>query len=411
MNVTRLARSGITAWLFCAASILVVHTSIGDDGVFVPVADRVSTESSLDYNAVDACGCSSCGGCQSSGTRHACSGLFGPCDWLGRHRSCYSREKRHGLADKHAPAGLMGDHLHDPGDWMFEYKYMNMYMDGNQIGTRSVPDNAVFGFAGTNNAATPTSMTMEMHMIHIMYGWSEDVTLYIMPMFRSLTMDHLRSPTFPIPALRNLPFTTHNSGFADLTMGALWRIYEGNTDELILNLSFSVPAGDIDRTTTIPTGVIPQEFPYPMRLGSGTFNARPGITYKSYCDHGSFGLQYQTDLPVGPNDQNYSVSKEHRLNAWYSWLACDRLAFSYRVESLWKSNFTGADPNLPQGLISTNRPDMRGGQWVNFGYGAMWLVGKGHLLNFEAVHPVYQSLNGVQLSNDWWLAASWSKAF
>ncbi|MCH1495007.1 MAG: transporter, partial [Rubripirellula sp.] len=39
-----------------------------------------------------------------------------------------------GRADKHAPAGLMGDHLHKTGEWMVEYKYMNMYMDGNRAG-------------------------------------------------------------------------------------------------------------------------------------------------------------------------------------------------------------------------------------------------------------------------------------
>ena len=54
---------------------------------------------------------------------------------------------------------------------------------------------------------------------------------------------------------------------------------------------------------------------------------------------------------------------------------------------------------------------MRGGYWLNFGYGVMWLAGKGHLVNIEAVHPVYQDLNGIQLEQDWTIAASWSRAF
>ena len=216
----------------------------------------------------------------------------------------------------------------------------------------------------------------------------------------------------PNPPLAGTPFTTHNSGFGDLALGALWQIYEGETDHLIVNLGFSVPTGDLDRRTTVPTGgVLDQEFPYPMRLGSGTFNARPGVTYKSYYDHGSVGLQYQTDLPVGRNSEDYAVGDTHALNAWYSWLACDKLAFSYRVEALWRKNFRGADADLPTFIISTNRADMRGGEWINFGYGCMWLVGKGHLVNFEAVHPIYQNLNGIQLTNNWWFNVSWSKGF
>ena len=33
------------------------------------------------------------------------------------------------------------------------------------------------------------------------------------------------------------------------------------------------------------------------------------------------------------------------------------------------------------------------------------------LYRFEAVHPVYEDLNGIQLSNNWWLNASISKGW
>ena len=356
----------------------------------------------------------SCGGCSSVRCKSCCGGLFGPCDRRGRHRACYSHKKRHGLADKHAPAGLMGDHVHKPGDIMVEYKYMNMQMSGNQAGTNDVSQAGAFGFGAppTNVFAIPLNMTMEMHMFHFMYGWTEDVTLWMMPTITSLTMDHLRNTPFPNGAVAGQRFTTNNTEFDDLAMGALWRVYEGHTDELLFNLAFSVPTGNFDKQTTVPlangTAV---DFPYPMRVGSGTFDFMPAVTYKSYFDHGSVGLQYQADLTVGENDQNYAVGDMHRLNAWYSWLACDRLAFSFRVENLWKNNYDGADPDPVQPFISTNRPDMRGGYWVNAGYGVMWLLGDGFLVNFEAVHPLYEDLEGIQLSNNWWSFASFSKAF
>ncbi|TWU36638.1 hypothetical protein Q31b_49190 [Novipirellula aureliae] len=312
-------------------------------------------------------------------------------------------------ADKHAPASLMGDHLHKPGEWMVEYKYMNMFMDGNRAGSQSLSDEDALGF-GDGFFATPTNMTMEMHMLHVMYGYTEDVTLYTMLMLPSITMDHLRGPTFPAAALRGLPFTVHNSGLGDTGIGALVRLYSDEDDDLILNLGASLPTGDIYRTTSIPTnGHSDQTLPYPMRLGSGTFNARPGITWKRYYEFGSFGAQFQTDLPIGRNYRGYSVSDDYRLNAWYSQLITNNLSTSIRIQNLWRSNFDGVDLETPDAVISTNVEDFRGGYSLNLGLGAAALLGE-NLLNVEFVPTLYQDLNGVQLETDWSLAASWSKS-
>ena len=290
------------------------------------------------------------------------------------------------------------------------------------MGTTNVSDAAAFDVningSVTNAQAIPTNMTMEMHMLHIMYGWSDEISLYAMPMVTSLTMDHMRdnpfgTPLGPMPALAGQPFTTHNDGIDDVVFGALWKAYEGCTDELIFNFGFSVPTGDIDRQTSAPFGV-PIDLPYPMRIGSGTFDFRPGVTYRSNYDHGSIGLQYTADLTLGTNSEGYALGDEHKINAWYSWLVCDRLALSFRVENHWRNNIDGADVDQnagTMGFISTNRSDSRGGFWTNLGYGGSLLLGDGYLMNFEAVHPVYQDLDGIQLSNDWYFNAGLSKAF
>jgi len=323
---------------------------------------------------------------------------------------------RRGLADKHAPAGLMAGHIHKTGELMVEYKYMNMYMDDNRIGSNTVPDSAVlpaapggFGVDGiaTNNGATPTQMTMEMHMIHLMYGLTDNVSVYTMLMLPSVTMDHTRGPMNP--AGFGTTFRTHNSGIGDTGFGAVVSLYEDEDDDLMVNLGFSVPTGDIYRTSSNPTGgALSQALPYPMRLGSGTFNARPGITWKHFEDYGSLGVQFQTDLPMGRNYRGYSVSDIYQLNTWYSHLITDNLALSVRLENAWKSDYDGADPAAPNGVVSTNVESFRGGYWMNLGLGVMALV-DGHLFNVEFVPTVYQDLHGVQLETDWTFVASWSK--
>lgn len=330
---------------------------------------------------------------------------------------------RRGLADKHGPAGIMGEHVHGQGEWMAEYRYMSMSMDDNRSGddTLSDADSIALGGTftnvhpmGTNRGATPTRMTMEMHMVHLMYGLTDDVTLYTMLNFPVLTMDHIRGPGNGFGGGPGTPFTTHNSGFGDTAFGALVRLSDpkDEDDDVILNLGGTVPTGDIFTTTSRPTaGNVSQPLPYPMRLGSGTFNARPAITWKHYEDHGSYGLQFQTDIPLGRNYRGYSVSDIYKVHAWYSHLVTDRLAFSVRLENEWRSNYDGADPMTPNQIISTNVESFRGGYTLNMGVGVMALIGGGHLLNVELVPTLYQHLDGIQLETDLSLIASWSKSF
>ena len=323
-----------------------------------------------------------------------------------------AHDGRKKLADKHAPAGLMAEHIHKRGKWMAEYKYMNMYMEDNRAGTETLSDTGAISFGATSNpitnrGATPTDMTMEMHMVHVMYGATDDITLYTMLMFPSLTMDHLRGPANPATGT----FTTHNSGFGDTAFGALFRLYSDDCRDCLFNLGCSVPTGDIYRETSIPTaGAVSQPLPFPMRLGSGTFNFRPGITYKRFFELWSWGAQFQTDLPIGRNYRGYSVSDEYRLNTWASLLLTDWLAASLRVENLWRSNFGGIDPDAPNAVISTNVEQFRGGYWLNVGVGAQANI-KGHYFNFEIVPNATQNLEGIQLETDFSVNASWSKGW
>lgn len=334
-------------------------------------------------------------------------------------QSSQADDGRRSKADKHAPAGLMGDHVHGEGEWMIEYKFMRMTMDGNFIGDDSISNTSaitpvtVDGIT-TNGGASPTHMTMDMHMIHLMYGWTDDITIYTMLNINSNSMDHIRGPGNPaVPGTAPLGshFQTHTSGIGDTVIGALIKLYQDDHNDVILNLGGSLPTGDIFSTSSRPTaGLAPLPLPYPMRLGTGTFNARPGITYKHYDDNSSFGAQFQTDIPIGRNYRGYSVSDAYQFNLWKSFLITDEFSLSVRLENLWRSQYDGADPQAPNLLISTNVEQFRGGYWLNLGVGAS-LLKKGHLFSIEAVPNLYQNVNGVQLGMDWSVVASWSKAF
>ena len=312
--------------------------------------------------------------------------------------------------DTHAPAGLMGDHVHAKGEKMVEYKFINMSMNDIQQGGTSIsPGEFLANQTGPMGfMMAPSTMNMEMHMVHFMWAPSDKTTLYVMPMLIDNTMK--------MKYLFNQELRTINSrnrGFGDLPFGALIKIKETKCDEWIINIGWSSPTGDIDNQKPALDSGIRTDFPYAMRLGKGSWAARPGLTYKRYHDKGVFGIQFQSDIVLGSNSEGYSASDDYRLNAWATRCldAEKTLAASFRVEADWRSNIRGEDTDLMKMMSPANRPDFYGGEYINFGYGVMKMIKGGSRLNVEFYHPIYQNLEGTQMSTDWNLAASWSKSF
>jgi len=337
------------------------------------------------------------------------------------------KELKYSRPDTHAPAHLMGAHLHSPSERMIEYKYMNMSMTGLFEGETQLTNMEVLNNY-PSTMVVPERMSMEMHMLHYMAGWTDDITVYIMPMWLSNTMemtpymDNGMGMKMPMPTQ-----TRQNSGFGDLPFGALWRLRSDDDQgtELIMNIGFSAPTGDIDGKTTSPMNPMMQiEYPYPMRLGAGTWMARPGITWNKYNEASSVGLQLQTNIALGKSDAGYAPSDIYRLNGWYSKLFSEDKTWAYtlRMEGVWASDFQGQDPQLemmqmgdPPMTIAQMNPAangaFKGGQFINFGYGVIKSLKDSSRLNFELAHPVHQDFRGLQMGTDWTISASWSKSY
>ena len=101
-------------------------------------------------------------------------------------------------ADFQPPAAVMLAHVHSQGDWIVGYRYSNVYMRGNQTGTRPLTTQQALDFLGpvppgipgvNTFKMAPISMTMEMHMMPIMRAVTDDLTLYLMPTWLDNTMD------------------------------------------------------------------------------------------------------------------------------------------------------------------------------------------------------------------------------
>jgi hypothetical protein len=303
--------------------------------------------------------------------------------------------------DGHAPIGVMGDHTHHAGEWMISYRYMNMDMEGSRIGSRRVADSQIVSPQGEGFTITPRSMTMAMHMVGLMYAPTDRVTLMAMVPSLDLEMEHL---------IRNgNRFTTNSSGLGDVRAAALWTVLDRESSHLHLNLGVSAPTGSIDRRDVTPASAPDAvQLPYPMQLGSGTWDAIVGATWLGQSPLWSWGLQSLATLRTGENDRGYTLGDRVDSTGWMarrlgtSWSVSGRLAWSD-----W-GNVEGADPELAGAvamrMVPTAFPNLRGGSRLDAGAGLNFEVmegaAKGLRFSAELLVPMSQDLDGPQLETD-----------
>lgn len=334
-----------------------------------------------------------------------------------------------GRPDGHAPVGVMVNHYHGKSEGMFSYRFMNMHMEGNRMGTDSLSVNDVAFGTGLGFPVIPTRMDMQMHMFGTMYAPSDNLTLMVMLPYQNNTMDHVvaAGPPPPLAGLAGRTFTTESDGIGDLKLSGLIKLYNQNRHSLHLNLGLSLPSGSIDERGEAPIpngagGTFGQVLlPYPMQLGSGTVDFMPGLTYLGQSDQWSWGAQTLGTLRIDDNRQGYSLGDSIEASTWIARRFNDSVSSSFRLKSFAWGNYEGRDQRiatlpLPTVFgIPTADPNRRGGtrldvlMGINYYARGGWF--KGHRVSVEGGLPVYQNLDGPQLETDWILTVAWEYAF
>lgn len=338
------------------------------------------------------------------------------------HHASHTNHAGH-VHSSSAPLGVMGDHMHDQGQWMVSYRYMRMEMDGLRNGTDGVsPESAVTNFANLNAPpagfrVTPTQMSTDMHMFGAMYGVTDWLTVMAMGNYIKKDMDHI---TFAGGAgtTRLGEFNTQSSGWGDTTVGGLVKLYEDDTHHVHANLGLSLPTGSIKEEDDVltPMNTRPTlRLPYAMQLGSGTYDAMPGLTYTGSQDKVGWGAQYAATIRLeSENNQGYQLGNRHALTAWGTYQALPWLNLNTRATVETLDEIDGSDP-LIAAPVTTADPDNYGGDIASLSAGfnitPTHLKLQGHEIGFEATVPVYQDLNGPQLERDYAISAGWTYRF
>lgn len=313
--------------------------------------------------------------------------------------------------DSHAPLGIMGDHAHSSGESMLSYRFMAMKMLDLRNGTQVIsPDDVLQHFD-----VTPVRMNMQAHMFGAMFAPHDSVTLMVMTSYRDNVMEMQGGAHGDSNGDRQHSGESHvmeSSGLVDTKLSALIPLLRSHNVVVLLNAGLSIPTGSIEAEGM--NGILP----YPMQLGSGSFELMPNVTFSAARGNWSFGTQTHATIPMNENSRDYrrapmTVSTfwlSHRLNDW----------LSISIRPLFESwgNIAGDDGTLNPEIAPTMDSRLQGGARgsILLGTNLIFPVQLGNLLAgqrlaLEARLPIYQHLDGPQMALGWSIVAGWQYAF
>ncbi len=337
--------------------------------------------------------------------------------------SCCASDNTHiGRPDEHAPISVMNDHTHSKDSWMVSYRYMYMDMDGMRRGDHRVSSDDVFneGFA-----VTPESMTMDMHMLGLMYGLTDKLTLTLMSNYIESEMKHRMISQTVANGINAgaTEFTTRTSGIGDIRLGGLYRFYLEENRKAHFGLGLSVPTGSIDEKDRIPgmDGPAIRQLPAPMQLGSGTFDLLPSLTFVQQFDDWSYGVQTNAVIRLeSENSNGYRLGNSLGATTWAGynlnrWIALNTgLHYSY-AEELRGTQEAVSQASMVGRSIPTAFGENYGGNRLDGLFGLNCYVPEGllknHRLAIDIRLPLWQNLNGYQLETDVTMTLGWQASF
>tara|TARA_B100000809_G_scaffold130660_1_gene128506 strand:- start:40745 stop:41818 length:1074 start_codon:yes stop_codon:yes gene_type:complete len=308
-------------------------------------------------------------------------------------------------ADGHAPIGVMGDHMHHKGEWMFSYRYMSMEMDGNLSQTDEVSNADIHA----TYMVAPQNMNMKMHMIGGMYAPSDKLTFVV--------MTHLLENNMELLMRTGMSFKTSSSGLGDTKVGVLYSLFNINSRAMHVNLGLSVPTGSLTETGATPMTTLNEiRLGYNMQLGSGTWDPSVGITYLKQYDHMSYGAQTSYLYRIGENNEGYTIGNKWNATFWSAYKFSKSVSTSLRADYNSIGSINGSDNVFSDMMVmpmkgtapvfdATNSGKQQLDVLLGVNYGFFKGVLKGMRLEIEAGLPVYQYVKGIQMENTFMFTA------
>lgn len=227
------------------------------------------------------------------------------------------------------PVGVKGGKNMMAKRIMFSYKFGTMDMDCCKDSTSSVNNDFIksLGFS-----MAPTDMTMDMHMFHAMYAYNKNISLMAMLPYIEKEMDMVK-----LSGMNS--GRTHRSssrGIGDLSIAGLYKL-SGKSN---LKLSLSIPTGEFDEKDENMMGMM-KILPYPMQLGSGTYDVTLCYSFQEIFSDWSYGFQLNATKRFDYNSEDWRYGDRREVSAWAAKPLFKTFSFSIGLDIEHQDNING----------------------------------------------------------------------
>ena len=320
------------------------------------------------------------------------------------------------VADSHGPISVVGDHMHNYGEVMFSYRFVNMKMHGLLNGKKSIglresmnaPNSASNGSGTYMNS--PVSMNMDMHMLGIMYAPSNYLTFMLMTNYVEKEMQQER-----MPMLGSSRFDVNSNGLGDTRITALIKLRKNNYQKSIIGLGISFPTGSIDKRDSTPTS-LNTRLGYSMQNGTGTFD--PYMFLNNVYNSGKFKIGGQILFKSSLSNHNskgYHYGNLIDLKTWFSYRWLKNFSSAMKINYLYQGRMQGFDNEMNRRMSPAMDSRNQGFNKLNIGFSVNFInqkkLLKNHRMGIEVLCPVFQNVRGIQMSKNIKTILGWQYSF
>lgn len=320
--------------------------------------------------------------------------------------------------DDHAPIGVMGDHMHQAGEFMFSYRFMRMNMSDMVQGSNSRSASDIVTSVSNPFAppatvrVVPKDMSTNMHMLGFMYAPNNDITL--MAMLNYIERDMNLTTFEGMTGNTELgQFATASSGLGDSKLGLLYRLFDSTHHHLHFNLTWVIPTGSTDETDDVLTPMnmrMTMRLPYSMQPSNGSNQAQVGLTYTGKNKQFSWGSQLNTTTPLERNDEGYTVGDQYQLSSWLAYQLPQKTSLSLRLLYNHSERIKGQDNEI-MAPVTTANPSNYGGHNLQAAVGINTVIMNKHRVGLEYQVPLNYHAKGIQMDMDNMLTLGYQLAF
>jgi len=299
-----------------------------------------------------------------------------------------------------------GSH-HGKGMWMLDYKYIRMNMkDLLDTNLKLTGETAVNPAGKYKYMMAPTSMTMDMHMGMVMYGFTDQ--------FMGMLMLHYMSSSMGMESFEGTKSTMKSSGIGDTIVSGMFQ----GPHKLNFTVGISLPTGstDVRGLMTHQAGVTnEQKYPYGMQLGSGSYELKQGIEFSDTLDtidSISWGAKYMLTARLNDNKHDYRLGNVFELEGWSQWEAHSLVSVKAMLKLRSQGRTTGSDEEMDRdntiegGEFFAMSPSLSsenyGGNRIDAGGAIKFKIpGDIYSITTDFSMPIYQNLWGPQMATSW----------